>query len=65
MDDANFEETVANSSILRLYELRRWCELEMHDSDSTHRKGQKAFLDKLFENELNGLVRETQTQYYE
>ncbi|TKA32796.1 hypothetical protein B0A50_01021 [Salinomyces thailandicus] len=26
IEDANFEETVANSNILRLYELREWCE---------------------------------------
>lgn len=26
MDDANFDETVANSAILRLFELRKWCE---------------------------------------
>ena len=26
MDDANFDESVANSTILRLYELRKWCE---------------------------------------
>jgi len=26
MNDANFEETVANANILKLYELRKWCE---------------------------------------
>ncbi|KAF2866189.1 hypothetical protein BDV95DRAFT_623278 [Massariosphaeria phaeospora] len=26
ISDANFEETVANSSILKLFELRKWCE---------------------------------------
>ena len=26
IEDANFEETVANSTILRLFELRKWCE---------------------------------------
>ncbi|KAL9051082.1 MAG: hypothetical protein Q9162_006255, partial [Coniocarpon cinnabarinum] len=26
IDDANFDESVANSTILRLYELRKWCE---------------------------------------
>lgn len=26
MEDANFEETVANRSILKLYELKKWCE---------------------------------------
>ena len=26
LEDANFEETVANSNILKMYELRKWCE---------------------------------------
>lgn len=26
IEDANFEETVANANILKLYELRKWCE---------------------------------------
>jgi leucyl-tRNA synthetase len=25
-EDSNFEESVANSAILKLYELRKWCE---------------------------------------
>jgi len=32
MDDANFEETVANSTILKLYELRKWCEEMIKDA---------------------------------
>ena len=32
MDDANFDESVANSTILRLFELRKWCEEMMRDA---------------------------------
>ncbi|KAF2090274.1 leucyl-tRNA synthetase [Saccharata proteae CBS 121410] len=32
IEDANFEETVANSSILKLFELRKWCEEVINDA---------------------------------
>lgn len=32
IEDANFEETVANSNILRMYELRAWCESVINDA---------------------------------
>ncbi|KAK5119381.1 hypothetical protein LTR85_007737 [Meristemomyces frigidus] len=32
IEDANFEETVANSNILRMYELRQWCESVVNDA---------------------------------
>jgi len=84
MEDANFDETVANSTILRMYELRQWCESVVLDArplkdgetftavkdserhknnDSIQRTGEKGFWDQLFENELNGLVTETEKQY--
>lgn len=84
IEDANFDETVANSNILRLYELRQWCESVVRDArllkdgetyaqvkenerhknnDAILRTGEKIFWDEVFENELNGLVRETEKQY--
>jgi leucyl-tRNA synthetase len=84
MEDANFDETVANSNILRMFELRQWCESVISDArllkegetyshvkdseriknnDSIQRTGEKSFFDNLFENEMNGLVRETERQY--
>ncbi|KAI9665703.1 MAG: cytosolic leucyl tRNA synthetase [Bathelium mastoideum] len=84
MEDANFEETVADTTILRLFELRKWCEeivLEarlvssseeyvhardnerLKNSDVIQRTGPKLFWDELFENELNGLVKETIQNY--
>ncbi|KAL9089126.1 MAG: hypothetical protein Q9165_005939 [Trypethelium subeluteriae] len=85
VEDANFEESVADTTILRLFELRKWCEeivLEarlissseeyvhvrdnerIKNTDVIQRNGPKGFWDELFENELNGLVRET-IQHYE
>ncbi|OQO12956.1 hypothetical protein B0A48_02420 [Cryoendolithus antarcticus] len=84
MEDANFEESVANANILRMFELRQWCDsvildarvlkesetyaqvkdAERHkNNDSIQRTGPILFWDSLFENELNGLVEETRTQY--
>lgn len=84
MDDANFDESVANSTILRMYELREWCKGMIKDAvlvkskeeyaqardskasknaDWIQRTGPKVFLDEIFEDELNGLVRETQKHY--
>jgi len=84
MHDANFDESVANSVILTLYELKKWCEemvkdahlietadeyIKVHDSermknkDVIQRTGPQSFWDEIFENELNGLVKETQTYY--
>ncbi|KAJ5971936.1 Aminoacyl-tRNA synthetase class 1a anticodon-binding [Penicillium vulpinum] len=62
IEDANFEESVANSNILRLYTLKEW--IEDVAKDETLRTGPAdAFADKLFNNELNSLVRETQKHY--
>jgi leucyl-tRNA synthetase len=64
IEDANFEESVANSNILRLYTLKEW--IEEVANDQTLRTGPAdAFADKLFNNELNSLVRETQKHYQE
>lgn len=84
LDDANFDETVANSTILRLFELRKWCEEMVKEAqlvdtpeqyvqarenerlknyDVIQRTGPKLFWDEVFENELNGLARDTQTHY--
>jgi leucyl-tRNA synthetase len=84
IEDANFDESVANSNILRMYELRQWCESVINDArllkdgetyaqvkdnerhknnDSIMRTGEKMFWDELFENEINGLVREAGKQY--
>jgi leucyl-tRNA synthetase len=64
IEDANFEETVANSNILRLFTLKEWIEDVVRDS--TLRTGPTdVFLDKLFDNEMNVLVREARRHYEE
>lgn len=64
IEDANFEETVANSNILRLHTLKGWID-EVIKDDSLRTGPADAFADKLFENEINALVRETQKHYQE
>ena len=62
VEDANFEETVANQIILRLYTLKEWCEEVV--KDTTLRTGDADnFWDKLFENEMNTLVQEARQHY--
>lgn len=61
--DANFEEDVADNNILRLYNLREWCE-EMASPQANLRSGEKNdFLDALFANEMNAIVRECHDHY--
>ncbi|KAI4149308.1 MAG: hypothetical protein LQ340_004705, partial [Diploschistes diacapsis] len=62
VDDANFDETVANSSILRLYTLKEWCEEVVNDKSL--RDGEaNDFFDQLFNNEINQLVHEAYRHY--
>jgi len=42
--DANFEETVANSNILKLFELRKWCEELMNEA--VHVPNASAYMEK-------------------
>ncbi|KAG8627573.1 hypothetical protein KVT40_005056 [Elsinoe batatas] len=84
VEDANFEESVANASILKLFELRKWCEEMVNDAklvkdaeeygkmrdsgevkymDAVQRTGEMVFWDKVFENDLNALVKETEECY--
>lgn len=84
IEDANFEETVANKTVLKLFELKKWLQEMKEDVvlvDSTNNDAQKCdsshvknmdlvqrtgafnLWDKLFENELTVLVRETDAHY--
>ncbi|PHH69050.1 hypothetical protein CDD82_107 [Ophiocordyceps australis] len=61
--DANFEEDVADTSILRLYTLREWCE-EMVREQKELRVGEtNNFQDALFNNEMNSVAQEAMNQY--
>lgn len=61
--DANFEEDVADNNILRLYNLREWCE-EVAGGQTELRSGEmNDFQDALFNNDMNALAREAIDQY--
>lgn len=62
VDDANFEETVANQIILRMYNLKEWCEGIIRDS-SLRTGTADSLWDKLFENDMNALVQEAWKSY--
>jgi leucyl-tRNA synthetase len=61
IEDANFEEPLANASILRLFELRKWAEETL--ADNSLRTGELTFFDRLFENDFNGLTIDTRQNY--
>lgn len=63
--DCNLEEDVADNNILRLYNLRVWCE-EMSSPEAGLRDGAvNDFQDALFINDMNALARESIEQYKE
>jgi len=65
IEDANLEESVANAAILRLYNLKEWCEEVVKlGNEGQLREGPKdSFWDRVFENEMNDLVQKTRVQY--
>lgn len=63
LEDANFDEAVANSNILRLFTLKEWCEEVVKDTTLRTDKTD-LFFDKLFVNEMSEVVRQAH-QYYE
>ena len=65
IEDANFEESVANSNILRLFTLKEWVEEIVANEGSLRSGPADLFWDKLFVNELNTLVLETKKHYRE
>jgi leucyl-tRNA synthetase len=61
--DANFEEDVADNTVLRLYTLRDWCEEQVKDQSKLRSGAKNPFLDRLFENEMNAIVHECRQHY--
>ncbi|KAI1339979.1 hypothetical protein F5Y15DRAFT_381030 [Xylariaceae sp. FL0016] len=60
--DANFEEDVANNNVLRLFNLREWCEEVIGDQEL--RTGElNSFQDALFNNEMNALASESEQHF--
>ncbi|KAL9009498.1 MAG: hypothetical protein Q9173_005476 [Seirophora scorigena] len=62
-EDANFEETVANQIILRMYTLKEWCEDVIADTSLRTSATFKNLWDSLFENEMHTLVHQAYTHY--
>ncbi|RCI05179.1 cytosolic leucyl tRNA synthetase, partial [Rhizopus stolonifer] len=62
VEDANFEDSTANAAILRLHTLLEWAEDQLAKQDSL-REGELNFFDKIFENEMNKLILETEAAY--
>jgi leucyl-tRNA synthetase len=63
MADGNLEEDVADGAILRLFNLREWCEQAVKDIDQLRSGELNTFQDALFNNDLNCLAREAISLY--
>lgn len=62
VEDANFEEAVANQIILRMFTLKEWCE-EVIKDDKLRTGPADELWDQLFDNEINSLVHEARQHY--
>ena len=62
VEDANFEEAVANQIILRMYTLKEWCE-ELIKDEKLRTGPADELWDQLFDNEINSLVHEARQHY--
>ncbi|KAL9040610.1 MAG: hypothetical protein Q9214_004418, partial [Letrouitia sp. 1 TL-2023] len=69
VEDANFEEAVANQVILRMFTLKEWCEgvvkdTTLRNTSSSNSDDENLNLwDRLFLNEMHTLVHDTYTAY--
>jgi leucyl-tRNA synthetase len=64
IQDANFEEDVADAAVLRLFNNKEWCEEMVKDTEL--RTGElNDFQDVLFDNEMNSLIAEAKKHYQE
>lgn len=64
IQDANFEEDVADAAVLRLFNNKEWCE-EMAKDQELRTGDLNDFQDSLFDNEMNTLVTEAKKHYEE
>ncbi|KAL8765664.1 MAG: hypothetical protein Q9209_007344 [Squamulea sp. 1 TL-2023] len=65
VEDANFEEAVANQIILRMYTLKEWCEDILKDPSlrTSTSPDDTTLWDKLFLNEMHTLVHQAHAHY--
>jgi leucyl-tRNA synthetase len=64
IEDANFDEDMANSQILRLYTFNDWCQTQLEDQADL-RTGEKNFWDRGFEAEINRMIVIAKQSYIE
>ncbi|PVF99305.1 leucyl-tRNA synthetase [Serendipita vermifera] len=62
IEDANFDDTTANASILRLHTLIGWCQ-EAADGSNAFRTGELTYHDRVFREEFITLAAETKRHY--
>ncbi|KAG8781900.1 cytosolic leucyl tRNA synthetase [Serendipita sp. 398] len=62
IEDANFDDTTANASILRLHTLIGWCQ-ESVDAGAGYRTGDLTYHDRVFQEEFINLAAETKRHY--
>eukprot|EP00736_Rhodelphis_marinus_P009844 Rmarinus@m.21894 len=65
VDDANFAETIANAAILRLTTFLAFAEESVKNLDSLRTGATDSFADKVFTNDLNYAIAETDRHYRE
>ncbi|KAJ1969176.1 cytosolic leucyl tRNA synthetase [Dispira parvispora] len=65
IEDANFEESVSNAAILRLYNLLEWMEEVVTQLDTLRTGPLDSFHDRVFEQEMIQLIHQTQAAYEE
>ncbi|GJM94152.1 hypothetical protein PR202_ga10770 [Eleusine coracana subsp. coracana] len=63
MDDANFVSETANSAIMRLTKEISWMEDVIHDGSSLRAGPCNTFTDRVFANEINIAIKETEKSY--
>eukprot|EP01038_Epipyxis_sp_PR26KG_P005664 gene5664-7821_t len=64
LEDANFDRSVANQAILYLHNEEEWIKTVLTDlNNGTLRTGEKTFMDKTFENEIDYLIEATQVEF--
>ncbi|KAM6536876.1 cytosolic leucyl tRNA synthetase [Fusarium falciforme] len=63
VNDANFEEDVADNNILRLFTLKEWSEEMVQNQDELRSGEINSFQDALFSNDLNAISKEAVEQF--
>lgn len=61
--DANFEEDVADTNVLRLFNLKEWCEELVKDQDQLRTGILNDFQDAMWNNSMNSLVAEAKEHF--